>query len=400
MDSNAFTGRASKGSVSIENFQGRLRLHLPREFYRGKNKYLTLGLADTPNNRTIAEFKVKQINFEIVNGIFDPNNLERYKPGRCLKIVEPVRRQSLSLLETWDKYVDFKRPSISPSYLAHQLQATRNHLKKLSDLSDMDAVAVRNWAMANLTVDSAKRFITQLSACYGWAKKSRLIDVNPFALMASEIKLPRSEKVDAEDAGINPFTAAERDAIVQAFKTNQFCHACTSKNNQHSNYAAYVQFLFYTGCRPSEAIGLQWKNIDIEKCIVLFDGAVVQSLKGLVRKKGLKTQAFRKLKINGQLREILESIRPKNFTPDSLVFPAPEGGFIIQGNFGSRVWKKVLQGLGLEYRVPYQTRHTFITLCLDKGIDAKDVARWVGNSPEIIYRHYAGNRRDLQVPEI
>jgi hypothetical protein len=28
------------------------------------------------------------------------------------------------------------------------------------------------------------------------------------------------------------------------------------------------------------------------------------------------------------------------------------------------------------------------------------VAKWVGNSPEVIYRHYAGKKRDLQVPEL
>jgi integrase len=33
------------------------------------------------------------------------------------------------------------------------------------------------------------------------------------------------------------------------------------------------------------------------------------------------------------------------------------------------------------------------------GLDVKDVARLVGNSPEVIYRHYAGNKRDLFVPE-
>ena len=320
--------------------------------------------------------------------------------AKLAKAEQPGNHKSLALLETWDKYIDFKRPSVSPSYLAHQLKATRNHLEKLSGLPGMDAVAVRDWAMKSLTIDSAKRLISQLSACYGWAKNSKLIDVNPFAGMASEIKLPRSEKVDTADAEIEPFTATERDSIIVAFKTNKFCHPFASKNHQHSNYAAYVQFLFYTGCRPSEAIGLQWKNVDLDKRIVFFSGAVVQSPKGLIRKKGLKTQSFRKFKINDQLCEILEGLRLSNYDADSLVFPAPEGGFILQNNFRRRVWKKVLEGLGLEYRVPYQTRHTFITLCLDKGIDAKDVARWVGNSPEIIYKHYAGRRRDLQVPEI
>lgn len=320
--------------------------------------------------------------------------------AKLARVEEFASPELLNLLETWDKYIDFKRPSVSPSYLAHQLQATRNHLEKLSGSPGMDAIAVREWAMKNLTVDSAKRLISQLSACYRWAKNSKLIEANPFAGMASEIKLPRSKKISIGDREIEPFTATERDLIIAAFKTNQFCHPFTSKNHLHSNYATYVEFLFYTGCRPSEAIGLQWKNVDFCKGIVIFQGAVVQSPRGRIRKEGLKTQAFRRFKINDQLREILEDAKPPNHSAESLVFPAAEGGFIVQDNFRKRVWKKVLQGLQLQYRKPYQTRHTFITLCLDKGIDAKDIAQWVGNSAEIIYQHYAGSRHNLQVPEI
>jgi len=273
--------------------------------------------------------------------------------AKLAKIEEVASPESLNLLETWDKYIDFKRPSVSPSYLAHQLQATRNHLEKLSGSPGMDAVAVRDWAMKNLTVDSAKRLISQLSACYGWAKNSKLIEANPFSGMASEMKLPRSKKISGRDREIEPFTATERDLIIAAFKTNQFCHPFTSKNHLHSNYAAYIQFLFYTGCRPSEAIGLQWRNIDLGKRIVIFQGAVVQSLKGRVRKEGLKTQAFRRFKINDQLHEILENTKSLSCSAESLVFPAAEGGFIVQDNFRKRVWKTILQGLQIEYRVPY-----------------------------------------------
>jgi integrase len=319
--------------------------------------------------------------------------------ARLVGAEQPVN-QSLNLLETWDKYIDFKRPSISPSYMACQLQATRNHLQKLSVLPGADAVAVRDWAMRELTVDSAKRLISQLSACYGWAKNSKLIEANPFAGMASEMKLPRSKKISVGDREIEPFTATERDSIIEAFKNNRFCHPYTSRNHLHSNYAAYVQFLFYTGCRPSEAIGLQWKNVDIDKQTVLFREAVVQSPRGRIRKQGLKTQSFRRFKINSQLHQILENTKLLSSNADGLVFPAAEGGFIVQDNFRKRVWQKILYGLGLEYRKPYVTRHTFITLCLDKGIDAKDIAQWVGNSPEIIYKHYAGSRHNLQVPEI
>lgn len=42
--------KSSKSSVGIENFQGRLRLRLPRQLYSGKQKYLTLELVDTKYN--------------------------------------------------------------------------------------------------------------------------------------------------------------------------------------------------------------------------------------------------------------------------------------------------------------------------------------------------------------
>jgi integrase len=392
------SNKSPKGSVGVEQFQGRLRLCLPRSLFGGEQKRLVLGLSDTPENRKVAEVRARQIELDVASGNFDPT-LDKYRTKTHLSVVKQPTK-TFNLLQVWDKYIEFKKASVSPSYLANQLQATRNHLNKLPVYGESDAVAVRDWAVANLTADSAKRFITQLCACCNWAVKSKLIDANPFVAMASEIKLPRSEKVDAEDSEINPFTAEERDRIIEAFRTDKFCHNCTSKNSKHSNYTAYVRFLFFTGCRPSEAIGLRWKHVDLERSTILFEEAAVQSKQGVARKKGLKTQAFRRFKINGQLREILLSVKSKKINPDDLVFPAPEGGFIIQGNFRGRVWKKVLQGLGIEYRVPYQTRHTFITLCLDKGIDVKDVARWVGNSPEVIYKHYAGNRRDLQVPEI
>jgi integrase len=78
---------------------------------------------------------------------------------------------------------------------------------------------------------------------------------------------------------------------------------------------------------------------------------------------------------------------------------------ILSGNFDptlvtNRGWKSILAKLdGIEYRKLYQTRHTFITLALDNKMDVKDVAKLVGNSPEVIYRHYAGQSREIVVPD-
>ncbi|MHC5733192.1 MAG: Arm DNA-binding domain-containing protein, partial [Nostoc sp.] len=76
MFSKTPTGRASKGSVSILNSNDRLQL---RFRYRGKRYYISTGLADTPNNRKLAELKASEIEKDILCERLDLT-LEKYQP--------------------------------------------------------------------------------------------------------------------------------------------------------------------------------------------------------------------------------------------------------------------------------------------------------------------------------
>ena len=51
------------------------------------------------------------------------------------------------------------------------------------------------------------------------------------------------------------------------------------------------------------------------------------------------------------------------------------------------------------YRPQYNTRHTMISACLEAGISPVQIAQWVGNSAEIIFRNYAGLINKISVPE-
>jgi integrase len=144
---------------------------------------------------------------------------------------------------------------------------------------------------------------------------------------------------------------------------------------------------------------LQWKHISADFRVISFEQAVTVSDGGLMIKEGLKTQEKRKLPCNAKVQAILQRLQTDNAKPVDLLFPSPTGKYIDFHNFRNRAWKTILASLSISYRKPYQTRHTFITLALENGLDAKDVARLVGNSPEVIYRHYAGNKRELFVPE-
>jgi integrase len=378
-------GKANKGSVQIKSSNNRLQLVFS---FGGKRHYFSTGYPDTPQYRKLAQMKATEIEKDILYERFD-ETLAKYKPKSALSTVTPITPIStpaVNLAEIWTKYVEWKRPQCAPSTMKNQYQAYSAYLRRLPTYELERANEIRDHVLQTIPINSAKRFIVALSSCCSWATRSGLITENPFLGMSAEIKLPKSEKMEDD---INPFSANERDQIVAAFTANRY----------YKYYATLVEFLFITGARPSEAIALQWKHISGDFRTISFEQAVTVSEGGLAIKQGLKTQEKRKFPCNAKVQGLLERIKPKDAAPNDLLFPSPEGKYIDFHNFRNRAWKTVLKSLDILYRKPYQTRHTFITLTLENGLDAKDVARLVGNSPEIIYRHYAGNKRELFVPE-
>jgi integrase len=68
MYSKTPTGKASKGSVSIINSNGRLQL---RFRHGGTRHYISLGVPDSPEGRKLAEMKAREIELDILSGNFD-----------------------------------------------------------------------------------------------------------------------------------------------------------------------------------------------------------------------------------------------------------------------------------------------------------------------------------------
>ena len=71
------TSRATKGEAQIKVNSGYLRIQLPRYFYEGKQKYLSLNLADTPENQIKAKVVLAEIQRDIKYELFD-TTLEKY----------------------------------------------------------------------------------------------------------------------------------------------------------------------------------------------------------------------------------------------------------------------------------------------------------------------------------
>ena len=318
-----------------------------------------------------------QIVADIKTGNFD-TTLSKYKGDlRAIqtgidKISSDLKelRQNQSkpdLKELWERFTLYKSAILKHSTICNDYQNIKLAIAHFPTTNLNEAVAIRDWLLQNRSNDQAKRILESLQGCCEWGIESGLLEINPFSGMARRIKGKKSSKED-----IFPFTAQERDLIILAFEEN------------YPKYANFVRFRFFTGCRPSEAIPLTWQD---------FKNGKITFNKAYVNKKlqnGLKTQERRTIILTPELSQVLQGIERTS----NLIFPSPKGNYIDWHNFSGGVWKKVLLSLPeIEYREAYQSRHTWVTERLLAGDSPQDIAKYCGNSPDIIFRNYAGITR-------
>jgi integrase len=72
-----------------------------------------------------------------------------------------------------------------------------------------------------------------------------------------------------------------------------------------------------------------------------------------------------------------------------LVFPSPKGLPINDHTFRRRAWKTILESCHIEYRSPYNLRHTAISHALHNGANYIALAEQTGHDKRMMLSTYA-----------
>lgn len=370
--------RKGKGTVGVESYQGRLRLRLPRQVFDGKQKYLSLGLSDTDTNRRVAEAKAKTIEADIALERFD-YTLEKYGKPKSpqLTVIESLQPEGVKVLSLWKRFAADKRSALKPKTIEKYDNFTRL-FEKVGDLTIDEPLIVKQRLEQITTVSRTKDALMYLSAACKWGMKHKLISANSFDGMANEMPRHRYQT----DPKPNAFTEEERDQVIEAFKQDK------RKGMNYRHYAPFVEFLFLIGCRPSEAVGLQWKHVSDDCGFIYFEGSLVQIGNRRVKSEGSKNNRTRKIAVSKRLQELLLLIKPEFPDPEALVFPSVDGDSINYRNFARRAWKAVVTPIKAD-TTPYSCRDTFITTQLLKGVPSSVIAKWCDTSTDMIDKNYA-----------
>ncbi len=380
------SGRAPKGSVGVESFRGRLRIRLPRHLYDGRQKYLSTDLADTDINRKVVAAKAKLMESDIALERFDYTLVKYGKPKPPqLTVIEPLKLQSLKVIDLWEQFAADKRPGLKPKTQEKYDNLTRLY-QKLGDVTIDEPLIVKQKLEQVTTLYRTKDGLMYLAAACRWGEKHKLVSSNPFIGMAQELPKYRYQ-VDPKP---NAFTEEERDRAIEAFRCDQ------RKGMNYSHYAPFVEFLFCVGCRPSEAIGLQWQHISEDCGSISFEGSLVQIGNRRVRSQGSKNNKTRRIAASARVQALLSSIKPEEPNPDQLVFPSRDGDSISYRNFSRRAWAGIVNSIKPD-TTPYCCRDTFITIQLIKGVPSTVIAKWCDTSTQMIDKNYADKLKLSQI---
>lgn len=258
----------------------------------------------------------------------------------------------------------------------------------------------------NLTFDLLHKFILEYSN-----------DSTGNAILAKDfmsgLKKPRTKALKSEE--VIPYSAEEITLVLEAVKVDKMI-------------SCWVHIMAELGTRPSEALALQWSDID-------FQNGTISITKTLGKEadydpkahkrtskfrpviKDLKNENGRKHRVNFQCRslkvstETIETIkawrdavasnkklsdsRRINGT-ESFVFTGKNGNLRIYEDYCQR-YNRLLKKAELNPSDmnPYRYRHTVCTDMLRKGVDLKTVQMIMGdNTPDMILRVYANMQKE------
>ena len=267
--------------------------------------------------------------------------------------VDPDRNPPL--LEVWDAWVETLDLSIATA--ADHYYVTRRQIVKAGNPLAADT----DWFLGNpLAPATYNARLGYLKSCVAWAVSEGLMNANPWL----KIK-PRKKTKEV----IKPFSPSEAARIISEFEKS------------YPAWTSFTKFLFLSGCRMSEAIGLQWKHVNFERGeICICESLSRQPGKNYERvRKSTKTGSVRYLKINSELAKLLEQVSSASQKSEDLVFKNPTGTNSVDcRNFRHR-WKTVLASANIPYRRPHIIRHSFASHAIEQGCPLTGVAYLLGH---------------------
>jgi len=259
--------------------------------------------------------------------------------------------------------------NVSPHTLrnyASDLEQFRDHLFKIEKrqdipVKDIDRLTIREW-MASLHGDHKKtsvaRKLASLRTFFQFLIREGVLEVNPAKLVAT----PKIERKI-------PNHLNQEDAV-------RFIETPDLNNDLGRRDRAILEFLYATGIRVGELVGLNLRDIDFRERMVRVTG----------KRKKQRIVPFGEPALHA-LMHYLEETRPQFLAnapaekrEDQAVFLNYQGTRITTRSVGRMIDKYIKHCADVHHISPHSLRHTFATHLLDAGADLRHIQELLGHA--------------------
>jgi integrase len=187
-------------------------------------------------------------------------------------------------------------------------------------------------------------------------------------------------KPKAEPKAISPFTQEEILAILLAAEGNRL--------------EALFALAIGTGARQGELLGLHWEFVDWDAGAITIERSLSPVKGGFISKvpksaHSRRTTDLPRFCVNAlheHRKRMLAEGRDVKLGP---VFLTRTGNYIEKSNLICKVYVPLLAAARVPYRKFHTFRHTHVSELLSRGVSVVDVARRIGDRPEVVLKSYA-----------
>lgn len=211
-----------------------------------------LGDYDNPLARKHAKTLCDRIGLDIASGNFNCTNNSELKFKYLIQESSIFLNSQYQEVDNFDREIAAKENNLLINKLEKRLE-TKYHSSDRALIN-----LLQTYKKPLITTEDGEDFIE-------WIRKTRKVKNSTLQRYLNTLKvissLFKTIKIQSEPKPLpKPFSKEEVRAIINWFDEHQY----------YSHYADYVTFLFLTGVRTSEAIGLQWKHIDFERNLMFI----------------------------------------------------------------------------------------------------------------------------------
>lgn len=235
---------------------------------------------------------------------------------------------------------------------------------------------VLTWVLSQEPVKSSRRVAMYVKALYRWVSSEDIayLPKNPIA----SFRMPKAPQTDDE------IIVIPRNEVVLLLTALE-----ARRTKRGAQWSAYSEFMLQTAMRTGEVRAAKWADLKDGKLLVHCNYTLTHGLK-----LSTKTNKKRVVPLNGKCLEILDSMEKDS----EYIFPYNRYAF--QSFFYDRAKELHTAGLTSHRYRPYDLRHTAISRWIEAGIPVAQVAKWAGNTAEVIWKHYCNTTQEYEMPTL